>query len=129
MTQDDLRPLGPLWLASILVGFMALGVGLWMAGVPSHIEWLFVALAVAVGAAVFGGVFFIGTNLLGIHFEARVMDETQIKGSNVEHVTHVERLEDDAANHWLERYVFARNLFGGLIIPLAILGGLFLFAG
>lgn len=129
MTHEDLRPLTPLWYAAILLGCLALSIGLWIAGVPAHVDWLFVALAVAVAAAVFGGVFFLGTNLLGIRFEARVRDETQIKGSNVEHVTHVERLEDTVADRWLERYVFARNLFGGLIVPLAILAGLFFFAG
>ena len=129
MTEDDLRPLGPLWLGSILIGLLALAIGLWLAGVPSHTEWILVCIAVAAAAAIFAGIFFLGTNMLGVHLEARVRDETEITGANVAHITHIDPLEDAAANRWLERYVFARNLFGGLILPLAILAALFLFAG
>lgn len=128
MTEEDLRPLNPLWLASILAGLATLGAGLWLAGLPSHTEWILVFIAIAVGAAVFSGMFFLGTNLMGVRLEARVHDETEITGANVAHITHIDPLEDDAANRWLERYVFTRNLFGGLLVPIAILGALFLFA-
>ncbi|MEM9738676.1 MAG: hypothetical protein AAF829_02325 [Pseudomonadota bacterium] len=105
-----------------------MAICLWGTGLPSRVDWLFILLSVALGGAVFGGVFFIGANLAGVKFESRVSDETKIRGSNVEHITHINAYDDAKLDMWLDRYVFARNLFGGLIIPLLIFAGLFFFA-
>ena len=121
--------LSRLWYAAIAVGIMACTASLWTAGVPGRADWLFIALSIALGAATFGGFFFIGANLVGVSFEQRVSDETRVRGSNVDHVTHVNQFDDAELNKWLGRYVFARNLFGSLLVPLLIFAGLFLFAG
>lgn len=117
-----------LWAASIVVGLLTSAGGLWASGLPGQIDWFPIILSLATGAAAFAGMFFIGANLAGVKFESRVKDETRVSGSNVEHVTHVDTFDDGALDKWLDRYVFARNLFGGLIVPLLIFAGLFLIA-
>lgn len=132
MAEDELpanlRRLSHLWWGALVSGFLvAITSGvLWQ--LPSRWEWVPAIISLALGAAVFGGLFFIACNLAGIKFEARVSDETRIRGETVEHVTHVSQTGEKETDKWLSRYVFARNLFGGLIIPLAILAGLFIFS-
>jgi len=118
-----------LWYGAIAVGMVASAVALWAAGLPARADWLFIALSIAFGAATFGGFFFIGANLAGVSFEHRVRDETRVRGSSVDHITHIEEFDDAKLDKWLGRYVFARNLFGSLLVPLLIFAGLFLFAG
>ena len=126
--KSSVDALPRLWITSICAGVLTTGLGLWASGVPSQVEWLFVILSVAAGGAAFGGLFFIGANLAGVSFESRVRDETRISGSNVDHITHVETFDDASLDRWLGRYVFARNLFGSLLVPLLIFAGLFFFA-
>lgn len=121
--------LGPLWYGAIAAGLAAAAVTALLFGLPGDFDGFAALLSMTIGAAVFGGVFFIGANLMGVRLERRVRDETRISGANVDHVTHVEETGDAATDRWLARYVFARNVFGGLLVPLAILAGLVLFAG
>ena len=124
----DFHGLKRLWYTSIVVGIVCAVGGLFLSGFPTTIEWILIIFSVALGLAVFGGTFFIGANLTGVTFEQRVRDETKVKGSTVEHITHVEAADDPVEQKWLDRYVWARNLFGGLIVPLAIFAALIVFA-
>ncbi|MEM0985877.1 MAG: hypothetical protein AAGJ32_06495 [Pseudomonadota bacterium] len=117
-----------LWVASALLGIGAVPFVLWLFGALFNFEPFPTVIAAAWGSLVFGGTFFIGTNLIGVTFEERVTDETRVSGASVDHITHVEPYDDAARDRWLSRYVFARNLFGALIVPLAIFVGLFVFA-
>jgi len=117
-----------LWYGAIAGGVFVTLAGALIAGFPGSTDWFPMVIAIALGAAVFGGTFFIGANIAGTAFESRVQDETQVRGANVEHLTHVDPTGDAEMDAWLERYVWARNLFGALLIPLIILGGLLLFS-
>ncbi len=132
MTQEqgrfDSGRLARLWWASVFGGLIVLGGALVMLGVFESGDWLAALIALAIGAFAFSGMFFVGANLIGLGMEKRVRDETRVRGASVEHVTHVEMSGDASRDKWLERYVFSRNLFGGLLVPLAILAGLFIFS-
>ncbi|MEO0465117.1 MAG: hypothetical protein AAF216_01135 [Pseudomonadota bacterium] len=125
--EQDFAGLNRLWYTSIVAGLVCALGGAFLAGYPGDGEPILLIMSIALGAAIFGGVFFIGANLAGVQFESRVRDETRIRGSNVEHVTHVEAADDPLEQKWLDRYVWARNIFGGLIIPLLIFAALFVF--
>lgn len=127
-SEKTFSGLSRLWYTSIVAGLVCAAGGAFLAGYPGDGELILLIMSIAFGAAVFGGTFFIGTNIAGVEFEARVRDETKVKGSTVEHITHVEAAEDPDEQKWLDRYVWARNLFGGLIIPLAIFAGLMIFS-
>ena len=123
----DPRRLSHLWWGAILSGLLIALASAVLFGLPARWEWVPAILSLAIGAAAFGGLFFIACNLIGVRFEARVRDETRIRGQTVEHVTHVTETGEAQTDKWLSRYVFARNLFGGLIMPLLILAAVFLF--
>jgi len=131
MTKEDdhpgVRVLSRLWWASITAGVLVALACLALFGVFQDWDWFLAFIALAIGATAFSGMFFLSTNLAGIQFETRLRDETVIRGSNVEHVTHVERTGEAGTDKWLARYVFARNLFGGLVVPLLILAGVLAF--
>ncbi len=120
--------LAPLWWGAISAGVLSVPVALALFGAIPDLEVFPAIMALAIGGFVFSGLFFLGANLMGVRFEARVRDETRVSGANVDHITHVEETGDAGTDRWLSRYVFARTLFGSLIVPLAILLGLFWFA-
>ena len=125
--KPDFRRLSHLWWGSAVSGILiALTSGV-LFGLPSRWDWFPAIISLAIGAAAFGGLFFIACNLIGVRFETRVRDETKIRGQSVEHVTHVTETGEAETDKWLSRYVFARNLFGGLIVPLLIFAALFIF--
>lgn len=120
--------LSRVWGLAIAAGIATVPIVLALFGAIPDIEAFPAVIALAWGGLVFGGTAFIGANLIGAQFEARVSDETRVSGASVDHVTHVRETGDAEADRWLSRYVFARNLFGGLIVPLAIFMGLIWFA-
>lgn len=116
-----------LWGSAILAGALTVPAVLALFGALTEIEAFPALIAVSSGLMAFGGVFFLGVNLLGVRLEVRVRDETRISGANVDQITHVTETGDAETDRWLARYVFARNLFGSLIVPLAIFLGLIWF--
>ena len=132
MTKENDRPglhvLVRLWWASITGGVLVALACATLFGVWRDWDWFPAFISLAIGATAFSGMFFLSTNLAGIQFETRLRDETVIRGSNVDHVTHVERTGEADTDKWLARYVFARNMFGALLVPLLILAGVFVFS-
>ena len=117
-----------LWYTAIIAGLICVFGGALLAGYPGDGEPILLIMSIAFGAAMFGGTFFIGANLAGETFESHVRDETKVRGASVDHITHVETANDPVEQKWLDRYVWARNIFGALIIPLAIFAGLMIFS-
>lgn len=125
---DGFAGLRRLWYTAIIAGLICAVAGALLAGYPGDGELILLIMSIAFGAAIFGGTFFIGANLAGETFESHVRDETKVRGASVDHITHVEAANDPMEQKWLDRYVWTRNLFGGLIIPLAIFAGLMIFS-
>lgn len=126
--RPDFRRLSHLWWGAIVSGLLITLTSGILFDLLSRWEWILAIIALALGAAAFGALFFIACNLVGVRFESRVRDETKIRGQSVDHITHVAETGESETDKWLSRYVFARNLFGGLIVPLAIFAGLFIFS-
>ncbi|MEM7766401.1 MAG: hypothetical protein AAF253_02810 [Pseudomonadota bacterium] len=127
-TALPIAALQRLWVGAILVGLALVPITLAAFGAIPDVEFVPAIIAAATGGCGFGGVFFLGVNLVGVRFESRVRDETRVSGANVDHITHVAETGDRETDRWLSRYVFARSLFGGLLIPLLLFVGVFWFA-
>ena len=125
--QPDFARLRLIQHAAVIVGALTLGLSLYLMGQFSDPELVPIVIAVAFTGIGFSAVFYFGC----LAFEGSlqryiVRDDTEIKGSNVEMVTTTAKSGDPQIDEWVNRYVFARNLFGMSVIPLIILAGLFL---
>lgn len=114
---------------AVLVGAVTLGASLFLFGQFSNPEIAPIVICVALASFGFSAVFYFGC----LFFEGSlqkyiVSDDTVIKSETVEMVTTTDKSGDDRIDEWVNRYVFARNLFGMSLIPLLILGGLYIFA-
>tara|TARA_R110000851_G_scaffold316125_2_gene479026 strand:- start:346 stop:645 length:300 start_codon:yes stop_codon:yes gene_type:complete len=88
-----------------------------------------VVMSFAFASITFSGLFYFGALLLEGSLQKYILsDETVIKGDNVEMVTKTASSGDAEIDKWIGTYAFTRNLFGMSVIPLLILGGLYLFA-
>ena len=113
-----------LWVSAIIAGLGTIPVVLFFFGALTQFETFPAIIAAAWGGMVFGGVFYLGVNVMGVAFERQVQDVTHVSGASVEHITEVETTGDDIADRWLGRYVLARTVFGGFLVPVTILMGL-----
>lgn len=127
--QPNYARLRVIQIAAVLVGAVMLGASLLLFGQFSNPEIAPIVICVALAGFGFGAVFYFGC----LFFEGSlqkyiVSDDTVIKSETVEMVTTTEESGDGRIDEWVSRYVFARNLFGMSLIPLLILGGLYIFA-
>lgn len=92
-----------------------------------EIDLVSVVISLAAAGIVYGGTFY-GLALAlapGLH-RYIVSDDTKISGQTVDLVTTTRGSGDADLDRWVESFVFARNLFGMSLIPLALLGAVFL---
>ncbi len=116
------------WFIALGLGFLSFSSGLITWKQFSNPEFVTIVIMFAVSAIIFSATFFfwclIFSPKLGRFIES---DDTEIEGPTVKMVTKVSKSGDADIDHWVKRYVFARNMFGLSVIPLLILGGLFVF--
>ncbi|MEL7130322.1 MAG: hypothetical protein AAGK23_12315 [Pseudomonadota bacterium] len=123
------RTLSILRLAAISDGIFAFGIALYLMGGFQDFSIAVAAIALAMAGAVYGAIFYFGGLVFAPMLKDYIVsDDTEIKGSNVEMVTTTRPSHDAELDLWVSRFVFARNLFGMAVIPLLLLGGLYVFA-
>lgn len=126
--RPDYDRLRQIQVLAAFVGALVLGVSLYLLGQFSTPELAPIAIAIALAGFGFSAVFYFGCLIFEGSLQRYIVgDDTKIKGSNVEMVTTTEQSGDAEVDEWVNRYVFARNLFGMTLIPLAILAALFWF--
>ncbi len=126
-SRPDLARLRHIQVTAVIVGAIVLGLSLYLMGQFSQPELAPIIIAVALTGIGFSAVFYFGCLLFeGSLQKYIVSDETEIKGSNVDMVTTTAESGDSEIDEWVGRYVFARNLFGLSVIPLVLLGAVFL---
>ncbi len=112
---------------AVIVGVLTLGLSLYLMGQFSKPELVPIIIAVAFTGVGFSAVFYFGCLFFEGSLQKYIVDDdTVIKGQTVEMVTTTQASGDDTIDDWVGRYVFARNLFGMSVIPLLLLGGLYL---
>jgi len=123
----DFGRLRSLMLTAVIAGAAVLVVSLWQLGQFQAFEIGWSVMAFAFGAIAWAAVFYFGCLIVeGSLTSYIISDDTEIKGQNVEMVTKTRSSGDARLDAWIEKFVFARNTFGLGVIPLLILGGLFL---
>ena len=76
----------------------------------------------------YGLTFYFGCLILAPNLKDYIVsDDTVIRGDSVDMDTTTRASGDPEADKWIAAFVFARNLFGMALVPMALLGGLFLF--
>ena len=86
-------------------------------------------ICAAIGAITFSAIFYFGCLIFEPSLQKYIKeDRTVIKSETVEMVTDTYKSGDETIDEWVNRYVFARNLFGMSVIPLLIFAGLYIFA-
>lgn len=126
--QPNYQRLRVIQIAAIAAGAAMLAACIWLFDLIGSSDLAWIVVSVALTGIAFSAVFYFGC----LFFEGSlqkyiVSDDTVIKGESVEMITTTEPSGDDQVDEWVRRYVFARNLFGLSVIPLLLLGGLFLF--
>lgn len=118
-----------LQIIALIAGAGVLAFSLWQMNQFSKPELAPLVMSFAFASITFSGLFYFGALLLEGSLQKYIIsDETVIKGDSVEMVTHTEKTGDQRLDKWIGTYAFTRNLFGMSVIPLLLLGGLFLFA-
>ncbi len=114
---------------AVIVGALTLGLSLYLMGQFSKPELVPIVIAVALTGVGFSAVFYFGCLIFEGGLQKYIVaDDTLIKGERVEMVTTTETSGDSEIDEWVGRYVFARNLFGMSVIPLLLLGAVFVFS-
>ena len=117
------------WFMALSAGALGFVGAAWHWGQFTHPELVPLVIIFAIASIVFSAIFFFACLIIAPRLGSYITeDETKIKGSNVEMVTHVKKSGDAQLDGWVKRYVFARNMFGLAIIPLLLLACLFFFA-
>lgn len=123
------RALRLLMVSAVMIGLATLAVLLFLLGVFRDFNLGWAALSAGVGAAVWGGVFFLGSLVVAPGLGQYITNEdTRVKGPVVELVTETRQSGDPHLDGWVRAYVSARNVFGLSAVPLLILAGLFFLA-
>ncbi len=113
---------------ALAIGFGVFILSMRLGGQFQAPELVPVIICFALASISYSGIFYFGCLLLEGSLQKYILsDDTVIKGQTVEMVTVTEDSGDEEINKWISRYAFARNMFGMSLIPLLILGGLFLF--
>jgi len=125
----DFKKLRTIQIIAVLDAVTVLLVALFFMGQFSDPELAPVVIAIALAAITFGAVFYFGCLIFEPSLQKYIKeDRTVIKGETVEMVTDTHSSGDALIDEWVNRYVFARNLFGMSVIPLLIFAGLWLTA-
>lgn len=115
--------------AALALGALVFAGTGWQIGVFTRPEVATVVLAFAFASIAYSASFYFGALLTEGSLQKYILcDETVIKDETVDMVTHTAPSGDDETDRWVKTYVFARNLFGLSLLPLAILGYLFFFS-
>ncbi len=118
-----------LWIGSLLTGSLVFAGGIVYWRQILHPELVTIVILFAVSAIAFSALFFFVCRVVAPRLADFVVDEeTKVEGPTVKMTTTIAASGDARLDRWVKRYVFTRNLFGMAVIPLLILGGLFLFA-
>ncbi|MEE9380349.1 MAG: hypothetical protein V3V03_03005 [Hyphomonadaceae bacterium] len=125
----DFQRLRLLQIIALVAGVAVLAATLYVFGQFQRQELAPIVICFALASIAYSGIFYFGC----LFFEGSlqkyiVSDDTVIKGQTVDMVTTTEDSGDDRVDKWVGAYVFARNQFGLSLLPLVLLGGLFLFA-
>ena len=122
----DFSRLGNMMRVALLVGAGVLAITLLLFNQFNDFDLGASAMAVAFGVIAWSATFYFGClAVAGSLTDYIVGDDTEIIGSNVEHVTRTRSSGDDRLDGWIDQFVFARNTFGLSILPMLILVGLY----
>lgn len=126
--QPDFTRLRIVQIVAVLDGMTVLAIALWVMGQFSNPELAPIVISVALGAITFSAVFYFGCLIFAPALLKYIKeDRTVIKSETVEMVTDTYKSGDVQIDEWVNRFVFARNLFGMSVLPLLIFAWLWLF--
>jgi hypothetical protein len=127
--KPDFKRLRLLQVGALVAGAAVFFLALWGMGQFARPELAPVIMSFAFGGITFSGLFYCSALLTEGSLQTYIVsDDTVIKGERVEMVTMTGSSGDPEIDRWIATYAFTRNLFGMSIIPLLILGGLYVFA-
>lgn len=128
-SQPNYARLRALQIIALIAGAGVLALSLWKMGQFTKPELAPLVMSFAFAGITFSGMFYFGALLFEGSLQKYIIsDETVIKGDSVEMVTKTEETGDPRLDKWIGTYAFTRNLFGMSVIPLLLLGGLFVFS-
>ena len=124
----NIRLLNRAWQISLGIGILIFVIGLFFWKQFSNPKLVTIIILFAVSAIIFSALFFFWCIFFAPELGRFIKsDDTQVNGPTVKMVTTISHSGNANIDGWVERYVFTRNLFGLSVIPLLILGGLFVF--
>lgn len=124
----DLQKLSTYWKICLGISLIAFLVALYASGQFAKPELVMIVMIFAGASILYSTLFFIACRLAAPDLSSFIVDdETKVKGPTVVMETTLLETPDAEINKWVSRYAFARNTFGLAIIPLLLLGGVFLF--
>lgn len=127
--KPDFKRLRLLQVGALVAGAAVFFAALWGMGQFARPELAPIIMSLAFGGTAFSGLFYLSALLTeGSLQKYIVSDDTVIKGEHVEIVTTTASSGDPEIDRWIGTYAFTRNLFGMSVIPLLILGALYVFA-
>lgn len=127
--KPDFRKLRLLQVGALIAGAAVLIGSLWLMGQFRQPQLAPFVMSVAFASITFSGLFYFGALLTQGSLQKYILsDDTVIKGQTVDMVTMTASSGDPEIDKWIGTYAFTRNLFGMSVIPVLILGGLYLFA-
>lgn len=123
----NFKTLRTIQLVAVFDALTVLLISLFFMGQFSNPELAPIVISVALAGITFGAIFYFGCLIFEPSLQKYIKeDRTVIKSETVEMVTDTYSSGDATIDEWVNRYVFARNLFGMSIIPLLIFAGLWL---
>ena len=115
-------------LCALMDGAMVFALAYFLINGFAGFEWVEALISFALACITYGAVFYFGCLIFAPNLKDYIVsDDTKISGSNVEMVTTTRASGDETLDKWVASFTFARNLFGMGVVPVLILGGLFLF--
>lgn len=103
-------------------------IALYLMGQFSKPELAPIIICMAIAGMTFGAIFYFGCLIFEPSLQKYIKeDRTVIKSETVEMVTDTYKSGDELIDEWVNRFVFARNIFGMSILPMLILAGLYFF--
>ncbi len=127
--KPNFRRLRRIQVAALIAGAGVLVLSLWLMGQFRKPDIAPIVMAFAFASITFSGLFYFGALLLEGSLQKYILlDDTVIKGDNVEMVTRMAKSGDPEIDRWIGTYAFTRNLFGMSLIPVLILIGLYFLA-
>lgn len=119
---------GVMWF-SVAAGAAVFAFSLWQLDQFTDFQVGWAVMAFAFGAIGWSACFYFGSLIVAGSLTGYIIsDDTEIRGESVEMVTKTRSSGDARLDGWIDKFVFARNTFGLSILPLLLLGGVFLFA-